>query len=120
MKIGIIGIGELGGTIARRWSEKGHSVRVANSRGPEAVKQFADEIGAGAADIYGAVEDADVVLLSMPFPAVAKLPNDLFNRAAEGVVIIDTGNYYPEVRDPHIPEIDCAFRGMVSTDFTAS
>src|SRR6267378_1813590 len=106
MKIGVIGIGEMGGTIARRWSEKGHSVRVANSRGPEAVKQFADEIGADAADIYGAVEGADVVLLSMPFPAVAKLPNDLFNRAAEGVVIIDTGNYYPDVRDAHIPEID--------------
>ena len=86
MKIGVIGIGEMGGTIARKWSEKGHSVRVANSRGPEAVKRFADEVGVGAADIYGAVEGADVVLLSIPFPAVAKLPNDLFDRAAEGVV----------------------------------
>lgn len=106
MKIGIVGIGEIGGTIARRWRERGHSVRVANSRGPEAVKQFADEIGAGAADICGAAEGADVVLLSIPFPAVAKLPNDLFNRAARGVVIVDTGNYYPDVRDPRIPEID--------------
>jgi len=106
MKIGVIGVGEMGGTLARGWSGKDHSVRVANSRGPEAVKQFADEIGADAADIYEAVEGADVVLLSIPFPAVAKLPNDLFDRAAEGVVIIDTGNYYPDVRDPHIPEID--------------
>jgi 8-hydroxy-5-deazaflavin:NADPH oxidoreductase len=106
MQIGVIGIGEMGGTIARRWSEKSHHVRVANSRGAEAVKTFADEIGAEAADIYGAVQGAEVVLLSMPFPAVAKLPRDLFNRAAEGVVIIDTANYYPEVRDPHIPEID--------------
>jgi predicted dinucleotide-binding enzyme len=106
MKIGVIGIGEIGGTIARRLSEKGHSVRVANSRGPEAVKKFADEIGADAADIYGAVEGAHVVVLSMPFPAVEKLPSDLFNRAADGVVIIDTGNYYPDVRDPHIAEID--------------
>lgn len=106
MKIGVIGIGEMGGTLARRWSEKGHSVRVANSRGPAAVKRFADEIGAVATDIFGAVEGADVVLLSMPFPAAAKLPNNLFNRAAEGVVIIDTANYYPEVRDPHIPRID--------------
>ena len=103
MKIGVIGIGEMGGTIARRLSEKGHSVRVANSRGPEAVKQFADEIGADAADIYGAVEGADVVLLAMPFPAAAKLPDDLFNKAAEGVVIIDTANYYPDVRDARIP-----------------
>jgi predicted dinucleotide-binding enzyme len=106
VKIGVIGIGEMGGTLARRWREKGHSVRVANSRGPEAVKQFADEIGAEAADIYTAVEGVDVVLLSMPFPAATTLPKDLFNRAAEGVVIIDTANYYPEVRDPHIAEID--------------
>ena len=115
MKIGVIGIGEIGGTLARRWSEKGHSVRIANSHGPEAVRQFADEIGADAADIYGAVEGADVVLLSMPFPAAATLPNDLFNRAAEGVVIIDTANYYPDVRDPHIPEIDAGMPESVWT-----
>lgn len=106
MKIGVIGIGEMGGTLARKWSQNGHRVRVANSRGAAAAKPLADEIGADAADIHGAVEGADVVLLSIPFPAVAKLPNDLFNRAAQGVVIIDTGNYYPDVRDPHIPEID--------------
>jgi len=94
MKIGVIGIGEMGNYRAQMERE-GHSVRVANSRGPEAVKQFADEIEADAADIYGAVEGADVVLLSMPFRAVAKLPNDLFNRAAKGVVIIDTGTITP-------------------------
>jgi predicted dinucleotide-binding enzyme len=115
MKIGVIGIGEMGGTLARRWSEKGHSVRVANSRGAEAVRKFSDEIGADAADVYGAVEGADVVLLSMPFPAVAKLPRDLFNRAAEGVVIIDTANYYPDVRDPRIAEIDAGMPESVWT-----
>ncbi|MDP2697425.1 NADPH-dependent F420 reductase [Thalassospira sp.] len=106
MKIGIIGVGEMGGTLAVGWSRAGHSVRVANSRGPEAVRKFANEIGAVAADIYGAVEDADVVLLSMPFPAITSLPGDLFDRAAENVVIIDTANYYPDVRDPRIAEID--------------
>jgi predicted dinucleotide-binding enzyme len=106
MEIGVIGIGAIGGTVARKWSAKGHSLRVANSRGPDAVKAFASEIGAAAADIYAAVEGAEVVLLAIPFPAVATLPKDLFNRAAEGVVIIDTGNYYPDVRDPHIAEID--------------
>jgi predicted dinucleotide-binding enzyme len=106
MKIGVIGIGEIGGTLARKWSARGHNLRVANSRGPEAVREFADEIGAGAVDIYGAVEDADVVLIAIPFPAVGKLPKDLFNRASLGVAIIDTGNYYPDVRDPRIVEID--------------
>jgi predicted dinucleotide-binding enzyme len=113
MKIGVIGIGEMGGTLARAWSGKGHRVRVANSRGPEAARLFADEIGADAADIYGAVEGADVVLVSLPFPAVATLPRDLFGRAAEGVAIIDTGNYYPDVRDPHIAEIDAGMTESV-------
>ena len=113
MKIGVIGVGQMGGTLARRWCGNGHRVRVANSRGPEAVRKFADEIGAAAVDIHGAVEDADVVLLSIPFPAVAELPGDLFDRAAQGVVIIDTGNYYPDVRDPRIARIDAGMTESV-------
>lgn len=106
MKIGVIGVGAIGSTIAARWSGHGHAVSVANSRGRDAVRDLADRIGAEACDLRGAVMDADVVLLSIPFPSVATLPRDLFDRAADGVVIIDTGNYYPDVRDPRIPEID--------------
>ena len=35
MKIGIIGAGQIGGTLARRLTALGHEVFVANSRGPE-------------------------------------------------------------------------------------
>src|SRR5713101_2073347 len=80
MKIGVIGIGEMGGTLARRWCAKGHTVRVANSRGTSAAKPFADAIGAEATDIYGAVDGADVVLLAMAFPIAATLPGDLFSQ----------------------------------------
>ena len=45
MKIGIIGIGAIGGTLARKLAEKGHFVKVANSRGKDSVKEFASEIG---------------------------------------------------------------------------
>lgn len=106
MKIGVIGIGEMGGTLARRWCERGHSVRVANSRGLSAVKPFADAIGAEAADVYGAVNGSDVVLLAMAFPAAATLPGNLFSQTRDDLVIIDTSNYYPDVRDARIPEID--------------
>jgi predicted dinucleotide-binding enzyme len=115
MKIGVIGVGEMGGTLARRWREKGHSVRVANSRGAAHVSALADHIGAEAADIYGAVAGADVVLLSMALPNAAKLPKDLFDGAPDGLVIIDTANYYPDVRDPHIPEIDAGMAESVWT-----
>ena len=89
MKIGVIGIGEMGGVLARKCSEKGHDVSVANSRGAEAALGFATEIGARATNIHGAVDGADVVMLAMPFPAAATLPADLFDRAAGDVVIID-------------------------------
>jgi 8-hydroxy-5-deazaflavin:NADPH oxidoreductase len=106
MKIGVIGTGNIGGTLARKLSAAGHNVRVANSRGLEGVKAFANEIGAAAADTRGAVHGVDVIVISIPFPAVAELPKDLFDTVPQDVPVVDTGNYYPGLRDPQIPEID--------------
>lgn len=44
MKIGIIGIGHIGGTLARKLASAGHEVWMANSKGAAAVRPFADEI----------------------------------------------------------------------------
>lgn len=112
MKIGIIGTGNIGAPLARKLSAAGHEVRVANSRGVEGVRQFADKIGAKAADVRGAVHEADVIILSIPFPAVQALPDDLFDSVAADAIVIDTGNYYPDLRDPHMAEID---QGMVES-----
>lgn len=106
MKIGIIGTGNIGSTLARKLAAAGHDVRVANSRGVEGVRAFAEEVGATPADTRGAVEGAEAVILSIPFPAVAELPKDLFDVLPRDVPIIDTGNYYPGMRDPTIPAID--------------
>jgi 8-hydroxy-5-deazaflavin:NADPH oxidoreductase len=106
MKIGVIGTGNIGGTLARKLSAAGHDVRVANSRGLEGVRAFADEIGATAIDTRGAVEGADVIVISIPFPAVAELPKDLFDTVPQDVPVVDTGNYYPGMRDTQIAEID--------------
>jgi predicted dinucleotide-binding enzyme len=106
MKIGIIGVGNIGGTLARKFSAAGHDVTVANSKGVASVQSFADEIGATAADTRGAVEGADLIVLSIPFPAIAKLPEDLFTNVPQSVPVVDTGNYYPGLRDPQIADID--------------
>jgi predicted dinucleotide-binding enzyme len=45
MKVGIIGAGQSGGTLARRLTALGHKVLVANSRGPESLKALAAETG---------------------------------------------------------------------------
>ncbi|MDR6204299.1 NADPH-dependent F420 reductase [Paraburkholderia graminis] len=74
--------------------------------GLDGVRQFADEIGAQAVDVRGAVDGAEVVILSIPLPAIQALPADLFGSVAADAIVVDTGNYYPDMRDPHIPEID--------------
>jgi 8-hydroxy-5-deazaflavin:NADPH oxidoreductase len=106
MKIGVIGTGNIGGTLARKLSAAGHDVRVANSRGPEGVRALANEIGATAVDTRRAVKGVELIVMSIPFPAVAELPKDLFDTVPQDVPVIDTGNYYPGLRDPQIPEID--------------
>jgi predicted dinucleotide-binding enzyme len=48
MIISIIGAGMIGGTLARRLTALGHEVVIANSRGPETLREFAAETGARA------------------------------------------------------------------------
>ena len=62
MKIGVIGIGNIGGTLACKLRAAGHDVRVANSKGPGGV-EIADEIGAAAVDTRGAVDGVDAVII---------------------------------------------------------
>lgn len=106
MKIGIIGTGNIGGTLARKLSAAGHEIRIANSRGVEGVRAFAREIGAEPVDIRGAVNAVDVIVLSIPLPALSALPADLFQAVPESVPVVDTSNYYPGLRDPRIAALD--------------
>ncbi|MEE4694752.1 NAD(P)-binding domain-containing protein [Pseudomonas alliivorans] len=104
MKIGIIGAGNIGSTLARKLAACGHDVKLANSKDPQSIQALADELGARAVTKEGAVADVDVVILSIPF---ANYPNlrDTLSKACESTVVIDTSNYYP-VRDGAIKEID--------------
>jgi predicted dinucleotide-binding enzyme len=106
MKIGIIGVGNIGGTLARKLVSAGHEVRVANSKGADDVRPFAEEVGATATDAHGAVSGADLIILSIPLPALEKLPKNLFEGVPARVPVVDTSNYYPGMRDPQIAELD--------------
>jgi predicted dinucleotide-binding enzyme len=105
MKIGIIGAGNIGGNLTRRLAALGHDVSVANSRGPETLSDLAAETGASPAPLSEVVSGAEIVIVSIPEKAVPGLPKDLFDHAAEGVAVIDTGNYYPQ-RDGRIDAIE--------------
>ncbi|MDX6264747.1 MAG: 8-hydroxy-5-deazaflavin:NADPH oxidoreductase [Kribbellaceae bacterium] len=105
MKIGIIGSGNIGGTLTRRLSALGHDVSVANSRGPESLRDLAAETGATPVDVSEAAKGAELVVVTIPEGAIEKLPANLFDGAAEGFVVVDTGNYYPQ-RDGRIAGIE--------------
>ncbi len=106
MKIGIIGTGNIGGALTRRFRALGHEVAVANSRGPASLADLAAETGARAVTVAEAAHGNDVVIVTIPEKNVASLPSDLFADVPAGVVVIDTGNYYPQQRDGRIDAIE--------------
>jgi 8-hydroxy-5-deazaflavin:NADPH oxidoreductase len=106
VKIAIIGAGNIGGTLTRRLTALGHDVSVANSRGPDTLADLAAETGARAVTVSEAAEGAQLVIVTIPEKRIPELPDDLFARAAQGAVVVDTGNYYPRQRDGRIAAIE--------------
>ena len=106
MKIGIIGAGQIGGTLARRLSTAGHQVFIANSRGPESLAGLAKETGARAVTVEQAARAGEVVIVTIPMKNIPRLPAGLFEGVPDDVVVVDTGNYYPQQRDGRIDAIE--------------
>src|SRR5690554_807205 len=101
MRIGIIGSGYIGGTLARLWVDAGHEVRV-SSRHPEGLKSLVESLGTRAS--AGTPEDAatfgEVVVISVPLKAVPELAPRIAP-LVQGKVVLDTNNAY-EQRDGEV------------------
>ncbi|MGW9631743.1 NADPH-dependent F420 reductase [Agromyces sp. NPDC055520] len=102
-RIGIIGVGNIGGTLARGLIGLGHRVTIANSRGPETLTDLVAELGpnATAGTAAEAAAAGEFVIVSVPFTAYREIPA----RPLAGKIVIDTNNYYWE-RDGRIAELD--------------
>ena len=103
LKVGIIGAGHIGGTLAALWVKSGHEVLV-SSRHPDELRGLASSLGPNAhvgtpreAAVFG-----DVVLISVPYGALPQVGRDLAHELA-GKVVLDTGNPYP-ARDGRMAE----------------
>lgn len=103
-KIGILGVGHIGKTLARKLSAAGHDVKVANSRGPETIDSDVLAFGAKAVDTAGALKDVEAVILSIPLNRIASVAPLLASLPRE-TTVIDTSNYYPH-RDGKIDAIE--------------
>jgi predicted dinucleotide-binding enzyme len=116
MRIGVIGAGNMGGTLARRLASLGHQVSIANSRGPESLTALAAEIGATPVSVVDGAKAGEIIIIAIPTKAIADLPRALFANVPSSVVVIDIGNYHPELRDGRIDAID---RGMLDSQWVA-
>lgn len=111
MNIGVIGSGNIGGTVAHLFVRAGHQVAISNSRGPGSLASLVKDLGseARAETVDGASSFGEVVLVAIPFGKYQTLPE----RSLEGKVVVDAMNYYPQ-RDGRIE-----FGDLTSTELVA-
>lgn len=98
MKIGIIGAGRIGGTLAKLFIDAGIEVAVSNSRGPASLHEFVQELGplAHAMSVDDAASYGHIVILATPFRETHALPS--IERVA-GKIVVDAMNPYTEDGD---------------------
>lgn len=112
MNIGIIGAGQIGSTLTRRLTALGHNVFISNSRGPDSLVDLAKETDATPVSASEAARRGEIVIVTIPEGRIPNLPADLFVGVPDNVVVVDTGNYYPQQRDGRIDAIE---RGTVES-----
>jgi predicted dinucleotide-binding enzyme len=116
MRIGIIGSGNIGGTLAIILNKLGHQISIANSRGPDSLADIANKIGVKPVSVTDAAKAGEIIVISIPTKSVVHLPKDLFANVSPEVIVVDTCNYHPELRDGHIEAID---KGLPDSQWVA-
>ena len=103
MRIGFIGAGHIGGTLAKLFADAGHEVALSNSRGPATLTELVDRIGerAWATTVPEAAEFGEVVVVSIPLRSYREVPSGPLT----GKVVVDTNNYYAG-RDGRMAELE--------------
>lgn len=117
LKIGVIGAGHIGGTLATLWAKAGHEL-VISSRHPEELQGLARSLGPKVR--VGTPQEAaafgDVVLISIPYAATPQIGRDL-RAELKGKIVLDTGNPYPNRDGDMAVEARRKGTGVASAEF---
>jgi predicted dinucleotide-binding enzyme len=107
-RVGIVGAGKLGMTLARAALAAGYEVAVASSGPAERIALSVDVLapGAVASTVEEVVDSADVIVLAVPTHRFRELPSDLF----DGKILVDAMNYWADT-DGDDPELAAADGG---------
>jgi hypothetical protein len=116
-KIGIVGAGKMGGTLAQLWAQAGLHVMI-SSRHPEELQSLAKSIGPNVS--VGTPQQAatygDVIVISVPYGAEPKVGQELAGEL-DHKVVIDLGNPYPERDGPMAEQARREGTGVASAKF---
>ncbi|MBV8300885.1 MAG: NAD(P)-binding domain-containing protein, partial [Candidatus Dormibacteraeota bacterium] len=117
LKIGIIGTGHIGGTLAMLWVNAGHEVLM-SSRHPQELQALAKSLGprARVGTPREAAQFGEVVLISVPYGALPQVGRELKSDLA-GKIVLDTGNPYPERDGQMAVEARRKGTGVASAEF---
>jgi len=115
MNIGIIGAGNIGGTLGRLWIEAGHSVRF-GVRDATKIKPLLDELrsGAGALAPREAAEWGEVLVFAGPYGAWPEFARDAA-AAVAGKVVIDAANPYAQRDGAIVDQVTASGLGSGAT-----
>jgi 8-hydroxy-5-deazaflavin:NADPH oxidoreductase len=105
MNFGVIISKDISKVIISKLRDAGYPVKMANSRGPESLKDLATKTGGIPASLEQVVQDVDMLFIVVPQKAIPELPKRLLNKAPKETIVIDVGNYYP-FRDGRIDELE--------------
>ncbi|MEI2393580.1 NAD(P)-binding domain-containing protein [Priestia megaterium] len=109
MRFGIIGAGNIGSTISKKLVKNGHDVKIADARGIERLE--GKELTGTPVSVEDVITNIDVLIISIPFYALPSIRH-VVDKVGEEVVVVDTSNYAPFIRDNKIEEIE---NGMVES-----
>ena len=105
LRLGIVGAGKFGTTLARAAIAAGYDVAISGSGPADDIALTVDVLSAGAhaAETDEVVRHADIIVLAVPTHRFRELPRDLF----AGKILIDAMNYWQPV-DGDDPELTTA------------
>jgi hypothetical protein len=119
-RLGIVGAGKLGLTLARAALAAGYEVAASGSGSADRISLQVEVLAPGAnpSTTSDVAKFADTIVLALPMHRFRELPTDLFN----GKVLIDAMNYWPEIDgdDPTLAEATDGTSAVVQRHFAGA
>ena len=115
--IGIIGSGNMGGAVGKRWCDAGHQV-LFSSRNPDQLDTLVEEAGFNARAGYPdeAVVFGEIIFIAVPYGALPQIGAD-YAAAMAGKVVIECGNPRADRDGPMADEAIAKGTGVASAEY---